>query len=69
MTETIVHVVIPAAAARKAAAQGVKTEMHRFPIRLIRVLPPSGQSEFLVTSLLDATAFPAREFAALYHRR
>jgi len=69
LTETIVHVVIPAAAARKAAAQGVKTEMHRFPIRLIRVLPPSGQSEFLVTSLLDATAFPAREFAALYHRR
>lgn len=30
---------------------------------------PSGQEEFLVTSLMDCEAFPACELADLYHRR
>lgn len=35
----------------------------------IRVRLPSGQTEFLATSLLDSDAFPASGFADLYHRR
>jgi hypothetical protein len=68
-TETIMQVAVPAAAARKAAAQGFAIGKLCFPIRLIRVRLPSGESEFLVTSLLDSTTFPAHEFAALYHCR
>jgi hypothetical protein len=30
---------------------------------------PSGQEEFLVTSLLDSATYPVGEFADLYHRR
>lgn len=67
--EAIVHVEVPVAAARKAAAQGFEINQRRFSIRLIRVLLPSGQHEFLATSLLDSVAFPASEFADLYHRR
>ena len=38
-------------------------------LRLIRVLLPGGEVEVLATSLLDTQAFPATEFAGLYHRR
>jgi hypothetical protein len=41
----------------------------RVPVRLIRVRLPDGTVEVLATSLLDAEAFPATEFAELYHRR
>lgn len=68
-TEAVIQVEMPAAAVRKAAAQGFAIRERRFPVRLIRVCLPSGQEEFLVTSLLDKAAFPASEFAALYHRR
>lgn len=67
--EAIIRVEVPAAAARKAAAQGFEIEQRCFPIRLVRVRLPSGQTEFLATSLLDSDAFPASEFADLYHRR
>ena len=39
------------------------------PVRLIRVLLPSGMVEILMTSLLDRDDHPAEEFATLYHLR
>jgi hypothetical protein len=36
---------------------------------LVRVDLPGGATEVLATSLLDAQAFPAADFAELYHRR
>lgn len=41
----------------------------RVKLRLIRVELASGESEVLVTSLLDRRAFPVAVFADLYHRR
>jgi len=38
-------------------------------LRLVRVDLPGGTTEVLATSLLDAQAFPAADFADLYHRR
>jgi len=67
--ETVVSLIVPAAARRKAAAKGFVLEDRPFPVRLIRVPLPGGKTEVLATSLLDAQAFPAREFAALYHQR
>ncbi len=68
-TEAILQIETPVAALRKAAAQGIEIREPRFSIRVIRVRLPSGQEEFLVTSLLDSATFPAGEFADLYHRR
>ena len=67
--EAIVEAVVPAPAARKAAAQGIEISQHRFSVRLIRVALANGEQEFLATSLLDAQVCPASEFADLYHRR
>ena len=39
------------------------------PVRLIRVLLPTGEVEILMTSLLDHDDHPAEEFATLYHLR
>lgn len=41
----------------------------RLKLRLVRVELASGESEVLVTSLLDRQAFPVAVFADLYHRR
>lgn len=41
----------------------------RVELRLVRVELASGESEVLLTSLLDRQAFPAEVFADLYHRR
>lgn len=38
-------------------------------LRLIRVRLPNGNTHVLATSLLDQLAFPAHEFADLYHQR
>jgi hypothetical protein len=38
-------------------------------VRLVRVVTPSGRVQVLMTSLLDAEAFPAADFGALYHAR
>ena len=38
-------------------------------VRLIRVVNPNGRIHVLMTSLLDNTAYPAADFAALYHSR
>jgi hypothetical protein len=39
------------------------------PVRLIRVLLPTGEVEILMTSLLDRDDYPTEEFATLYHLR
>jgi hypothetical protein len=38
-------------------------------VRLVRVQTPNGRVHVVMTSLLDATTFPATSFAALYHSR
>jgi hypothetical protein len=38
-------------------------------VRLIRVVTPNGRVHIMITSLLDDTAYPAADFAALYHSR
>ena len=38
-------------------------------VRLVRVLTPNGRVHVVMTSLLDAAAYPAADFAALYHCR
>lgn len=38
-------------------------------VRLVRVVTPNGRVHAVITSLLDATAYPADSFAALYHSR
>ncbi len=38
-------------------------------VRLVRVLTPNGRVHVVMTSLLDAVAFPAAAFGALYHGR
>lgn len=68
-SEKIVTITMPAAAMRKAVASGYALEQTTFKVRLIRVPLPGGKCEILVTSLLDATAYPACEFGALYHQR
>ena len=40
-----------------------------FPLRLVRVVLPSGQIEVLVTSLLDEEQYPASVFGQLYRQR
>ena len=68
-TEAILQIEVPPVALRKAAAQGFVIQSPQFSIRVIRVRLSSGQEEFLATSLLDSKAYPACEFADLYHRR
>ena len=38
-------------------------------VRLIRVITPNARQYVLMTSLLDSSAFPAQDFADLYHSR
>ena len=38
-------------------------------VRLVRVVTPNGRQHVVMTSLLDAVAFPAVVFGALYHGR
>jgi hypothetical protein len=38
-------------------------------VRLVRVVTPKGRVHAVITSLLDAAAFPAERFADLYHSR
>lgn len=38
-------------------------------IRLVRSITPDGSIRVLMTNLLDAQAFPAADFGALYHKR
>lgn len=52
---------------REASAQAEPGT--RVRLRLVRVVLSTGHIEVLATSLLDTAAYPAQEFAALYHTR
>ncbi len=38
-------------------------------VRLVRIITPNGRIYVVMTSLLDSSAYPASDFAALYHSR
>src|SRR3954468_6554074 len=57
----------PAEAEAACRSRGLPTTV--IPVRLIRVLLPTGEVEILMTSLLDRDDHPAEEFATLYHLR
>lgn len=53
----------------QAACQSRGLPTSVIPVRLIRVLLPTGEVEILMTSLLDRDDYRAEEFATLYHLR
>ena len=67
--ERIVHRPITDRVRQQARAAGAELYLKTIAFRLIRVVLPNGRIEILATSLTDATAFPAAEFAELYHER
>jgi len=38
-------------------------------VRLVKIITPNGRIYVVMTSLLDSLAYPASDFAALYHSR
>ncbi len=54
---------------RQAEAAGMALVDKTLTLRLIKVILPNGTLEVLATSLTDVQAFPAAEFATLYHAR
>jgi hypothetical protein len=67
--ETLVTLAISAAACRQAQAVGQSLVDKTLTLRLIKVMLPNGTIEVLATSLNDPLAFPAEDFASLYHAR
>jgi hypothetical protein len=58
----------PAAISRtKCREMGL--DMDPLPLRLIRIKLPSGETEVLITSLLDTSLYPHEIFRELYHQR
>ena len=68
-TETVFTRKVSDHARRKAKAAGFELAATTLTVRLIKVVLPSGQIEVLATSLLDDMAYPASDFASLYHER
>jgi hypothetical protein len=60
-------VTLPPPSAQDAADYGCPRQPST--VRLILVVTPNGQRHVVMTSLLDETAYPAAEFADLYHAR
>jgi hypothetical protein len=60
-------VTLPPPSAQDAADYGCPRQPSK--VRLILVVTPNGQRHVVMTSLLDETAYPAAEFADLYHAR
>ncbi len=56
-----------AEAVKECQARGLSTDP--LPVRLLRIELESGESEVLVTSLLDTLLYPHSLFADLYHHR
>lgn len=67
--ETVLSRSVTPAMRRQAQAAGVELFDSTVSFRLIKLLLPNGTTEVLATSLTDAAAFPASDFAALYHQR
>jgi hypothetical protein len=68
-SERVIEATVSPQALRRPEAAGFGITAPSFSFRAIRVPLPTGQVEVLATSLLDAEAYPAEEFAALYHQR
>ena len=60
-------VTLPPPSAQDAADYGCPRQPST--VRLILVITPNGQRQVVMTSLLDEVAYPAAEFADLYHAR
>ena len=68
--EQIIEVPLKGSGLAKLGNAGGKAEPGTvLRLRLVRVVLSTGSIEVLVTSLLDTVAYPAAEFAALYHAR
>jgi len=67
LPEQIVTIEAPATSIR--ACSDRKLDTHPMRVRLLRIELDSGESEVLITSLLDVEQFPYHLFAELYHDR
>lgn len=52
-----------------AKCLSLKLDIKPIKLRLIRVIPPSGEETVLITSLIDSTLYPLDLFMELYHQR
>lgn len=64
-TEALVSIAAPS----KEQARTYGCPRKPYTVRLLRVVTPNGKVHVLMTSLLDSAAFPAGDFADLYHAR
>lgn len=67
--ETVLTRTVTDAMRRQAQTAGVELFDPTVSFRLIKVLLPNGAIQVLATSLTDSHAFPAPDFAELYHQR
>lgn len=63
--ETLVQIAPPS----KQDARDYGVPRQPLTVRLIRVVTPNGKCHVVMTSLLDSSAYPAADFAGLYHAR
>jgi len=63
--EALVELELPTTPATRAFV-AEHNLLQRLTVRLIRVLLPSGETEVLVTTLLDSEAYPASDFKQVY---
>jgi len=66
-TETVLTRQVTDHARRQAQAASVELIDKTLNLRLIKTILPNGTIEALTTSLTDANAYPAEDFASLYH--
>lgn len=64
-SEAVVTIAPPS----KRDAEDYECPRQSHTVRLVRVVAPDGKQHVLMTSLLDADAYPAAAFAGLYHTR
>jgi hypothetical protein len=62
-------IMLPVPATSIAACKKLQLDTHPIRLRLVRVELESGESEVLITSLVDTEKFPHQLFAELYHDR
>jgi hypothetical protein len=65
--QKIIHLKAPASSIRKCRDLGLDTV--DLKLRLIRIELENGQTEILITSLVDTDKYPAEIFLDLYHHR
>ena len=62
-------IMLPVPATSIAACKNLQLDTHPIRLRLVRVELESGESEVLITSLIDTKKYPHQHFADLYHDR